>query len=143
MSIVKVYFLCTGNSCRSQMAEGFARHLGKEVLEAYSAGTKPVGVNPLAIEIMQEVGIDISSQTSDPVDRALLNNSDKVITLCGDAWESCPYVPVTVEKSRWPLEDPAGVEGTEEEVLETFRRVRDEIKQRVQELVRQLEKRGK
>ncbi len=143
MSMFKVYFLCTGNSCRSQMAEGFAWHLGKGVLEAYSAGTAPAGVNPRAVQVMAEAGVDISGQTSDLVDGELLKKVDMVITLCGDARESCPFVPGTVEKRHWPLEDPARAEGTEEEILAEFRRVREEIKQLVSELVSEIKERGR
>ncbi len=134
----KIVFLCTGNSCRSQMAEGFARHFGKERLEVYSAGTAPVGVNPRAIAVMQEVGIDISTQTSKAISKEMLDQADILITLCGDAQESCPLVPGQVQKRHWPLEDPARAEGSEEEIMAKFRTVRDEIAVLVRELLTEL-----
>jgi len=131
----KVLFLCTGNSARSQMAEGFLKNLGAEHFEVYSAGIAPVGINPHAIRVMQEVGIDISNQTSDAVNRELLDQVDLLITLCGDARESCPLVPVKVEKRHWSLEDPARAEGNESAVLEKFREIRDLIRGNVEELL--------
>lgn len=131
----RVLFLCTGNSARSQMAEGFLRKLGGVRFAVTSAGTAPVGVNPLAIKAMAEAGIDISSHTSDTVSADLLANIDFLITLCGDARENCPFVPVKVEKRHWPLEDPARAEGSEEQRLQHFCEIRDEIKGYVEELV--------
>jgi arsenate reductase (thioredoxin) len=131
----RVLFLCTGNSARSQMAEGFLRKLGGDHFAATSAGTAPVGVNPLAVKAMAEVSIDISSHTSDLVSADLLANIDLLITLCGDARENCPFVPVKVEKRHWPLEDPARAEGSEEQKLQRFRKIRDEIKGYVEELL--------
>lgn len=131
----KVLFLCTGNSCRSQMAEGFARALAGDRWEVYSAGLEPAGVNPRAVQVMREVGIDISGQTSDPIDSDLLRQVDLIVTLCGDAAERCPVTPPEVRRLHWPLEDPAGATGSEEEVLAKFRRVRDEIRQRIRFLL--------
>jgi len=131
----KVLFLCTGNSARSQMAEGFLKTLGKGRFEVFSAGIAPVGINPHAIKVMQEVGIDISNQSSDAVNRELLGKVDLLITLCGDARESCPLVPVKVEKRHWSLEDPARAEGNESAVLEKFREIRDLIRGNVEELL--------
>jgi len=131
----RVLFLCTGNSARSQMAEGFLRKLGGDRFAVTSAGTAPVGVNPLAIKVMFEVGVDINSHTSDAVSADLLANIDLLITLCGDARENCPFVPVKVEKRHWPLEDPARAEGSEEQRLQRFCEIRDEIKGYVEELV--------
>jgi arsenate reductase (thioredoxin) len=131
----KVLFLCTGNSARSQMAEGFLKTLGKGRFEVFSAGIAPVGINPHAIKVMQEVGIDISNQSSDAVNRELLGKVDLLITLCGDARESCPLVPVKVEKRHWNLEDPARAEGNESAVLEKFREIRDLIRGNVEELL--------
>ncbi len=133
----KVLFLCTGNSARSQMAEGFLKTLGAGRFEVYSAGIAPVGINPNAIKVMQEIGIDISNQSSDAVSRELLDQVDLLITLCGDARESCPLVPVKVEKRHWALEDPARAEGSVPEVLEKFREIRDLIKANVEELLLQ------
>ena len=131
----KVLFLCTGNSARSQMAEVFLKNLGAGRFEVYSAGIAPVGINPHAIQVMQEIGIDISNQTSDSVNRELLDQVDLLITLCGDARESCPLVPVKVEKRHWSLEDPARAEGDESAVLEKFREIRDLIRGNVEELL--------
>jgi len=135
---IKILFLCTGNSCRSQMAEGFARHYGGGFLEVYSAGISPVGVNPRAVAVMKEVGIDISGQTSKSLDMNILGDFDFIITLCGDARESCPVVPAKVEKRHWPLEDPARAEGTEAEIMDKFRAVRDQISCLVHELILEL-----
>ena len=134
----KLVFLCTGNSCRSQMAEGFARHYGGEDLKVYSAGISPVGINPHAIEVMREAEIDISGQTSDLLKPELLKDADVLVTLCGDAQESCPVVPGTVKKLHWPLEDPARFIGSEEEVMDKFRDVRDDIRRRVYDLLDEL-----
>ncbi len=134
---LKVLFLCTGNSARSQMAEGFLREYGKDRFEVYSAGIAPAGVNPNAIAVMKEIGIDISNQTSDLIDMELLKQVDLLITLCGDARENCPFVPVKVEKRHWALDDPARAEGSAEEVLNRFREIRDQIKQHVLDLVEQ------
>ncbi|RPF53175.1 arsenate reductase (thioredoxin) [Aquisalibacillus elongatus] len=129
-----LYFLCTGNSCRSQMAEG----LGKEILgdqwDVHSAGIEAHGLNPKAVEIMNEISIDISNQESSIIDRDILNNSELVITLCGDARDNCPTLPPNVKSEHWGLTDPAKAEGTEEEVNQVFRDVRDEIKKRIEAL---------
>ena len=132
---LKVLFLCTGNSARSQMAEGFLKHYSSDRFSVKSAGIAPVGVNPLAVEVMHEVGIDISMQTSDPLSRELLDETDLLITLCGDARENCPVVPVKVEKQHWSLEDPARAEGTKNEMLEQFRTIRDRIRVYVEQLI--------
>lgn len=126
-----VYFLCTGNSCRSQMAEGFGKAMLGERFTVLSAGVEAHGVNPVAIKVMAEVGIDISGQTSDLIDAEILNNAEWVITLCGHANESCPATPPHVKRLHWDLEDPAKAQGTEEERLRVFRRVRDEIRRRI------------
>ncbi len=129
----RVLFLCTGNSCRSQMAEGWLRHLGGDRYEALSAGTRPQGLNPLAVQVMAEAGVDISGQTSDPVERYLEQDLDLVITVCGGARESCPvFAGRVAERRHWPFDDPAAAAGTEEEVLSVFRRVRDEIRRKVE-----------
>jgi arsenate reductase (thioredoxin) len=134
-TLKKVLFLCTGNSARSQMAEGFLKKMGQGRFEVSSAGIAPVGINPHAIQVMQEIGIDISDQSSDAINRELLNQIDLLITLCGDARESCPVVPAKVEKRHWALEDPARAEGSELEVLEKFREIRDLIRAYVEELL--------
>jgi arsenate reductase (thioredoxin) len=130
---MKVMFLCTGNSCRSQMAEGFAKELGKGLIEAHSAGLTPQGVNPRAVAVMKEIGIDISKQTSKSIDEDLLKKMDIVITLCDNAVESCPWIPPGIRKIHWPLEDPAKATGTAEEIMNEFRRVRDEIERKVKD----------
>ncbi|HHW44152.1 arsenate reductase (thioredoxin) [Desulfofundulus thermobenzoicus] len=131
----KVLFLCTGNSCRSQMAEGFARAMAGDKWDVYSAGTNPVGINPRAVQVMAEAGVDISGRTSKAIDPEILHSADVVVTLCGDAHESCPLTPPAVKRIHWPLEDPARTTGTEEEIMAKFREVRDEIKKRVAELL--------
>jgi arsenate reductase len=127
----KVMFLCTGNSCRSQMAEGFARELGKGIIEPYSAGVIAAGVHPRAIAVMKELGIDISKQISEEMDIDCLKTMDIVITLCGHAEESCPATPPHIKRLHWPVEDPVGTIGTEEEIMKEFRRARDEIRAKI------------
>lgn len=134
----KIYFICTGNSCRSQMAEGFAQQILGPDWEVSSAGIEAHGVNPLAIESMAEVGIDLSHNTSKLIDRDYLNQCDLVVTLCGDARDRCPMTPPTVKKRHWPLQDPAQATGTKAERLAVFRMVRDQIKQNVQALATEL-----
>ncbi len=131
----KVLFLCTGNSVRSQMAEGFLRAFGGDRFEVKSAGTAPAGVNPNSIAVMKEAGIDISGQSSERLERQMLEWADLLITLCGDARDNCPVVPPGVEKRHWPLEDPSHGEGTEEEMLARFRKTRDLVKQYVEGLI--------
>ncbi|NPC92967.1 arsenate reductase (thioredoxin) [Bacillus sp. WMMC1349] len=126
-----IYFLCTGNSCRSQMAEGWAKkHLGNK-WNVYSAGIEAHGLNPNAVKAMKEAGIDISEQTSDIIDQNILNNADLVITLCGDAADKCPVTPASVKREHWGFDDPAKAEGTEAEKWAFFQRVRDEIGDRI------------
>jgi two-component system phosphate regulon sensor histidine kinase PhoR len=130
-----ILFLCTANSCRSQMAEGFARAMLGNGDRAFSAGTEPKGVHPLAVRAMNEVGIDISGQRSKAIEEIPLDEVDQLITLCGDAAEHCPVLPGKIARSHWPLPDPARAEGSEEEVMNVFRRVRDDIRRRVQALL--------
>ena len=132
---LKILFICTGNSCRSQMAEGFARALGGDRIEAYSAGTEPKGLNPRAVAAMAEVGIDISHHISKLIDPDLLNRVDLAITLCGDALETCPVIPAHVRHLHWGLPDPARATGTEEQIMAKFRAVRDEIRRRIENLL--------
>ena len=139
--MIKAMFLCTGNSCRSQMAEGFARELGKGLIEPYSAGLIAAGVNPRATRVMKEARIDISKQKSEEIDENLLRTMDIVITLCGNAEESCPYTPPEVKRIHWPIKDPVGTVGTEEEIMKEFRRARDEIRKKIEDFV-QLAKKG-
>ena len=137
--MTQLYFLCTGNSCRSQMAEGFARQLAPQDWQIASAGIEQHGLNPLAVKVMAERGIDISQQQSKLIDNDYLQHSDMVITLCGDARDKCPMTPPTVAKRHWPLSDPAQATGDEDAVLAVFRQVRDEIEVRVKQLVAALE----
>ncbi len=134
----KIMFLCTGNSCRSQMAEGFAREFGKGTIEAYSAGLTPAGVNPRAIAVMKEIGIDISDQKSKVIDKKLLRQMDVIITLCGHAEALCPMTPPGIKRIHMPVDDPVGTIGTEEEIMNAFRRARDEIKEKIRNLIREI-----
>ena len=128
----RILFLCTHNSARSQMAEGLLRHLAEDRFEAMSAGTEATRVRPLAIRAMEQLGIDISGQESKTLDRYLHEPFDHVITVCDDANETCPFFPGAQSRLHWSFEDPSKAEGSEEEQLEVFRRVRDGIKDRVQ-----------
>lgn len=126
-----IYFLCTGNSCRSQMAEGFAKKYLGNNWRVYSAGIEAHGVNPKAIEAMHEIGIDISTQTSDTIDTVILNKADFVVTLCGHANDVCPATPIDKERVHWGFDDPAKAVGTEEEKWKVFQSVRDQIGARI------------
>ncbi len=123
----KVLVLCTGNACRSQMAEGVLRHFRQHDIEAFSAGTKPSHVNPLAIKVMAEIGIDISGNRSKHVDEFKGVAIDYVVTVCDNAKESCPVFPGAVQRRHWPFPDPPHGQGESEAVLAEFRRVRDMI----------------
>ncbi|WAA13433.1 arsenate reductase (thioredoxin) [Fervidibacillus halotolerans] len=126
----KMYLLCTGNSCRSQMAEGWAKKYLSDKWIIRSAGIEAHGLNEKAVKVMKEIGIDISNHKSEVIDPTYLNQSDLVITLCSDADERCPMTPPHVKKVHWGFDDPAKATGSEEEVLKVFRRVRDEIGER-------------
>jgi arsenate reductase (thioredoxin) len=130
---MRVLFLCTGNSCRSQMAEGWLRHLGGERFESLSAGVDPHGLNPLAVRVMAEAGVDISGQRSESIHAYLADPPDLVISVCDRAEERCPIFPGRVQRLRWLFPDPARAEGQEQEVLAVFRQVRDDIRTRIQE----------
>jgi arsenate reductase len=132
---IHILFLCTGNSCRSQMAEGWARALGGERFAVESAGIEAHGKNPRAIAVMAEAGLDISGQESTVVDDAMLRRADVVVTVCGHADELCPALPPPVRKIHWPLTDPAKATGTEEEIMAAFRATRDEVERRVRSLL--------
>ena len=124
-----VLVLCTGNSCRSHLAEGFLRAGAQGRFRVASAGSKPTGyVHPLAIQVMKEVGIDISGHRSKPLDEFLSQRIDTVITVCGKADQACPTFPGQVNRHHWSFDDPALAVGTTEEKLAVFRRVRDEIR---------------
>ena len=132
---INVLFLCTGNSCRSQIAEGFAKQIGEDVLLATSAGTDPVGINPRSIETMEEIGIDISNQVSKNISELDIGQLDVVVSVCGDAREQCPVLPLRAKRIHWPIPDPAKATGSEEEIREAFRSVRSELQARVVQLV--------
>ncbi|WP_249869585.1 arsenate reductase (thioredoxin) [Oceanobacillus saliphilus] len=126
-----IYFLCTGNSCRSQMAEGWAQKLLGDEWEVRSAGIEAHGLNPNAVKAMKEVEIDISNQESEMIDTEYLNNATLAVTLCGDAADRCPMTPPHVRREHWGFDDPAKAEGTDEEKWAVFQRVRDEIGERI------------
>ncbi len=126
-----IYFLCTGNSCRSQMAEAWGKKYLGDKWNVYSAGIEAHGVNPNAVRAMKEVGMDISDQTSDTIDPDILAKADLVVTLCGHAADVCPTTPSNVKRVHWGFDDPAKATGTEEEVWAFFQRVRDEIGERI------------
>ena len=137
---MNLLFLCTGNSCRSQMAEGWARKLAPEWLRVKSAGIEAHGKNPRAIAVMAEAGVDISAQESTRVTEDMLQAADLVVTVCGHADEHCPTLPPGTRKEHWPLGDPAKASGDEEQVMNVFRASRDDIKHRVEELLNNLQK---
>ena len=138
----KVMFLCTGNSCRSQMAEGFAKELGKGIIEPYSAGVISTFVHPRAIEAMKEIGIDISGQSSKEIDKGQLKKMDIIITLCSNAEESCPLTPPEIKRFHWPIKDPVSFSGTEDEIMNEFRRARDEIKEKIAKFISDFDNQG-
>lgn len=131
----RVLILCTGNSCRSQMAEGVLRHYGNERIEVFSAGTKPSQINPVAIRVMKEIGIDISGHRSKHVDEFKEQTFDYVITVCDNAKESCPVFPRGVKFLHWPFPDPPHNKKIGEEVIQEFREVRDMICERFRNFV--------
>lgn len=133
----KVLFLCTGNSCRSQMAEGFLRHFAGDRFDAASAGTHPSVLNPDAVEAMREVGIDISHHRSKKADEFVGRGVDVVITVCDRARETCPIFPEASTLYHWPFDDPAAAMGSREERRAVFHRVRDEIAERIRRFIRE------
>ncbi len=137
MEKTKVLFLCTGNSARSQMAEAFLREYGSDRFEAYSAGLEPKGINPLTIQVMKEIGIDISGQRSKGVGEYLAKvNFQYLITLCDDAEKNCPTVwPGVNQRLHWSFEDPSAYQGTDSGKLLKFREIRDLIKNRIKEWI--------
>src|SRR5581483_4471147 len=135
MALPRVLFLCTANSCRSQMAEGFLRHLASDRFEAASAGAQAPRVNPDAVRVMKEVGIDISAHRSKDVSEFSGQPFTYVVRVCDKAKETCPIFPGAFRYFDWGLDDPAAAEGTEVERLAVFRRVRDEIEKRVRSFI--------
>ncbi len=128
-------FLCTGNACRSQMAEGWVRALAGDSIRVQSAGIEAHGKNPRAIAVMAEVGVDISRQQSTRLEPEMLEGVDLVVTVCGHADEHCPSLPAGITRVHWPLEDPAKAAGSEDDIMAVFRACRDEIHARVQALL--------
>lgn len=128
----RVLFLCTANSARSQLAEGLARALAPAGAEVWSAGTSPDTIHPMAIEVMKEIGIDIAAQRSKGLDETPWRDVDAIVTLCGEAEETCPAVGMNVRRMHWPLPDPA--KAPEERRLDAFREAREEIRWRVASL---------
>jgi len=133
----RVLFLCTGNSCRSQMADGVVNHDFSGEIEAFSAGTAPHGLNPRAVQVMSEIGIDISGNSSDRLSHFEGQSFDYVISLCGDADEKCPLFFGGVRRLHMPFDDPPRAIGSEEEVMAVYRRVRDEIREKLQHFFQQ------
>ena len=132
-------FLCTGNACRSQIAEGWAKHLKSDTIEVFSAGIKPIGVSKRTIRIMAEVGIDISKNTSNHIDDFDGIDFDYVVTLCDSARQNCPVFPHKAKVVHHPFEDPYFADGSDEQVMSVFRKVRDQIKEYVLTLPESLE----
>ncbi|CAH1223293.1 Arsenate reductase [Paenibacillus allorhizoplanae] len=133
-----VYFLCTGNSCRSQIADGYLKALGGDKYEVKSAGLEAHGLNPRAVATMKEAGIDISNHTSDVIDPVMLAQADYIITLCGHANDNCPVVRNDkAVRWHWGFDDPAKATGTEEEITAKFHEVRDSIKNRIEQFVKE------
>ena len=135
---MNILFLCTGNSCRSQIAEGWAKSIAGDKFNIESAGIESHGKNPRAITVMQEKGIDISQQESTKLTDEMLNRTDYIVTVCGHADEHCPVLPAGIKKEHWPLSDPAKATGSDEAVMEVFRGSRDDIQQRVKDLLERL-----
>lgn len=145
---LRILVLCTGNSCRSQIAEGFFRSLGDKKVEIFSAGLTPHGLNPLAVKTMAEIGIDISTQTSDSLEKYLELSFDYLITVCDNAADNCPVFPGQAKglvrlgqavRLHWPFEDPAGTIGTESERMVVFAKVRDDIGEQIRQFLSKLE----
>lgn len=133
----KILVLCTGNSCRSQIAEGYLKHFAAGKAEVYSAGVETHGVNPRAVAIMKEDRIDISGHTSNHIDEYRGIDFDYVITVCDNARERCPYFPTTAQKFHYNFPDPARASGTESEIMDQFRAVREMIKQYSSDFIHQ------
>ena len=139
LSMKKILVLCTGNSCRSQIAEGYLRHFGRDRIEVYSAGVETHGVNPRAIEIMKEDGIDISNHTSNNLTEYLSIPFDIILTVCDHAQEVCPVFPGLAKKVHHNFPDPAKTTGSEEEIQHSFQEVRNQIKNYCRSMVDELD----
>ena len=135
---MNILYVCTANSCRSQMAEGWTRHLGAAHVAVRSAGLEAHGLNPNAVATMQAAGVDISTQPSSILDKSDIDWADIVVTVCGHADEHCPLLPAGTRKLHWGLEDPARAEGSREELEKVFVSTRDEIRERVEALLADL-----
>ncbi|MEP6679915.1 MAG: arsenate reductase ArsC [Chloroflexota bacterium] len=131
----RVIFLCTHNSARSQMAEGMLRAWGEGRFDAFSAGTIQSDLRPEAVEVMREIGIDIGAQRSKAIDQLAGQSFDRLVTVCDEARESCPTLPGVTEQQHWQIDDPSAAEGDEEQRIGAFRRARDELAERVRDLV--------
>ena len=136
---IKVLFLCTGNACRSQIAEGWAKHLKADSIDAYSAGVFPAGLSKRAVEVMAEAGVDISQQWSKHVDEIKDIDFDYVVTVCDNARESCPVFPRKTKLIHKAFEDPTFMDGTEQQIKEAFRRLRDQMKEFITQMPEILE----
>ena len=135
--IKKVLFLCTGNSCRSQIGEGLLRHLGGEKYDVYSAGVEPSRIHPMSILVMQELGVDISQQSSDDVNDYLDAGIDIVISVCDHAAQTCPTFPGAVERIHWSLKDPFHGWDVNEAFLPQYRETREDLQQRIQDFLKE------
>lgn len=134
-----ILFLCTGNSCRSQMAEGWAKKFAPSDWTIESAGIEAHGKNPRAIAVMAEAGVDIAQQESTRLTSDMLERADYLVTVCGHADENCPVLPPNTRKEHWPLADPARATGSEDAIMTVFRAARDDIRRRVEELIQRLQ----
>ena len=132
----KIIFICTGNACRSQIAEGIMRNLAGDKFDVYSAGSHPTKVHPMSIKVMKEVGIDISSQTSDPISLYLNEIMDIVVTVCDDASKACPIFPGNVERIHWSIEDPFKGWDLDSDDLLNFRKTREDLTKRIKNLLK-------
>ena len=139
---IKVLFLCTGNSCRSQMAEGWARHLKGDVIEAYSAGVNPASLSRRAVRVMADAGVDISGQKSKHIDDVIGIQFDYVVTVCNNAREHCPVFPGRAKRIHKTFEDPSFVQGTKNEIMAAFTKTRDQIRLFIEKMPENLESEG-
>ncbi len=132
---IKVIFVCTGNSCRSQMAEGLLRNMAGDRFEVFSAGTHPSRVHPMSIRVMKEIGIDISTHTSDPLDKYFGYGINYVITLCDNVREFCPTFPGDSKKIHWSIDDPFRSWRNDHKIIGRYRKTRDEIQERLEQFI--------